>query len=66
MTVDRRGKISPTRAAGILGVHVHTVRDWCHKAIDGEPSKLSKVERNPETGYYWVDADEIREIKRSK
>jgi hypothetical protein len=64
--MKRRGKISPTRAANILGVHINTVRSWCQKAVAGEPSKLVEVERNPATGYYSVDLGEIQALKPQK
>ena len=62
----RPGKISPTKVAGILGVHINTVHTWCKKAVTGEKSKLKNVERNPVTGYYWVDLEEVKELKRQR
>lgn len=57
------GKISPTRVAAILGVHINTVHAWCQKAVAGEPSKLKNVERNRATGYYWIDLEEVKSLK---
>lgn len=57
--------VSPSRAASILNVHPHTIRSWCRKALDGEESRLENVYQNPLTGYFWVDLEEIREIKRN-
>lgn len=62
--MKRRGKVSPTRVAGILGVHVNTVHSWCQKAVAGEPSKLTKVEQHPATGYYWLDLDEVLDLRK--
>jgi hypothetical protein len=60
----KMGKVSPSKAAKLLGVHVHTVQDYCRKAVSGEPSKLKNVERNPVTGYYWVDIEEVNTLKK--
>lgn len=58
------GRISPSKAARMLGVHVDTIRSWCAKAIAGEPSKLRDVEQHI-TGYYWLSLDEVRELRKS-
>lgn len=60
------GKISPTRVARMLGVHINTVHTWCQKAVAGEPTRLKNVERNNVTGYYWVDLNEVNELKNKK
>lgn len=63
--MKKRGKISPTRAAQLLDVHPNTVYSWCHRATNGEPSKLENVERHPLTGRYSIDYEEIM-AKRGK
>lgn len=62
----KQGKISPTKVASILGVHVNTVHTWCQRAVNGHPSKLKSVERNPATGYYWVDLEEVQNLRKGK
>ena len=57
------GRISPSKAAQMLGVHVVTVRSWCAKAVNGEPSRLSDVLQYV-TGYYWISLEEVRALKR--
>ena len=62
----RQGRVSPTKVARMLGVHINTVHTWCQKAVAGEPSKLKNVERNNATGYYWVDLEEVKELSGKK
>jgi len=59
----RPGKISPTKAARLLGVHVNTVYTWCRRAVNGRPSRLRNVEQNAVTGYFYVDLDEVKAMK---
>lgn len=58
----RKGKVTPRRAARILGVHYKTVINWCRSAVAGEGSRLSSVEVSV-TGRYYLDADEVRELR---
>lgn len=53
------GKISPTKAARILDVHVNTVYAWCRAAVDGRPGRLRHVKQHV-NGYYQIDLDEVR------
>ena len=62
----RPGKISPTRVASMLDVHLNTVHSWCRKAVAGEPTKLKNVEQNNMTGYYWVDLEEVKALQGKK
>ena len=55
--------IPPSKAARMLGVHVSAVHVYCRKAVNGEPSPLKGVHRNPDTGYYWIDHDEVKRLK---
>lgn len=57
-----RGRISPAKAASILGVHINTVYAWCQKAVNGEPSKLYDVKQHV-SGYYWISLEEVQELK---
>lgn len=58
------GRISPRKAAAMLGVHYETVIRWCQAAVAGESSRLHDVEQHI-TGYYWISAEEIRALRRS-
>lgn len=58
-----RDRISPAKAARMLGVHYNTVLSWCRAAIDGEPSPLADVQQHV-TGYYWIAVSEIRALRR--
>ena len=62
----KRGKISPARAARILGVHRNTVYNWAREAARGESTRLKDVERHPVTGYILVSRAEIQNIKDQK
>jgi DNA-binding transcriptional MerR regulator len=57
------GRISPAKAAQLLGVHVRTIRSWCQKAVAGEPSHLKDV-RQHITGYYWLSLAEVKQLMR--
>lgn len=57
------GRISPSKAAKMLNVHVQTIQAWCQKAIAGEPSKLTDVVQHI-TGYYWIDLSEVRSLQQ--
>lgn len=64
------GRISPAKAAEMLGLHHNTVLAWCKAAIEGRPSKLSDVEQYI-NGYYWISLKEVKLLrtrfpKRSK
>ena len=58
------GRISPSKAARMLDVHINTIYSWCQKAINGEPSKLTDVVQHV-TGYFWISLDEVRELRKS-
>lgn len=58
-------KITPMQAARMLGVDVKTVRDWCHRAVRGEESRVTRVEMTA-TGRYYLDVGEVRGIKGAK
>lgn len=64
VTIKPKRMISPARAASILGVHPHTIRAWCKLNIEGKPSRLSVVQQNPVTGYWWVSIDEILAMRK--
>jgi DNA-binding transcriptional regulator YdaS (Cro superfamily) len=63
MEVAMGRKISASKAARMLGIHRNTVYAWCKDAVDGNPSKLQGVERNPMTGRYMIEVSEIRRLK---
>lgn len=54
-----RGTVSPTKVARLLGVHLNTVYRWCHASVNGEPSPLRGVSRNPLTGYFSISLAEV-------
>jgi len=57
-------RISPRRAASILGVHINTVHNWCKNSVDGLPSRLEDVKKTV-TGYYLINADEVRKLTKN-
>lgn len=59
------GKISPSKAARLLGVNYRTVLRHITKAVHGCPSMLQSVYRDPKSGYYWLDLDEINALRTS-
>lgn len=59
--VDKR--ISPNRAAKLLGVHVNTVYRWCQATEKGEYSRLSDVIRNDVNGYFEISLKEILALR---
>lgn len=58
-----RGKVSPAKAARLLGVHYNTVIAHCRNAVAGRPSKLKNVSKNPLSGYYAVDLTEVNNLR---
>ena len=58
--------IPPSKAARLLGVHVSAVHHYCRQAVSGEPSLLRRVQRNPETGYYWIDLAEVKRLAEER
>lgn len=58
-----RGKVSPRRAAKMLGRHLNSVYGWCRAAERGQPSKFRNIERDPRNGYFLIDLDEIERLQ---
>lgn len=56
-----RRKLSPRRAAALLGRHPNSVYNWCRAAERGEPTVLTRVERAA-NGYFQIDAEEVRNL----
>lgn len=59
-----RGKVSPNKAAKMLGKHRNTVLAHCQKAMRGEPAMFKNVHQNPKNRYYEVDLAELQELKK--
>lgn len=57
----RDGEVTPEEAARCLEVDPRTVRSWCDRAVAGEPSKVSRVRRDP-AGRYYIPRAEVRRI----
>ena len=47
-------------------MHFNTVYTWCRKAERGLPSRLRTVERDPDNGYFYIDLDEVLEMRAEK
>lgn len=59
----QKGRISPRKAAMLLGVHYNTVIAWCQRAVRGEASPLRDVSQHV-NGYYWISLVEVKELRR--
>jgi transposase len=56
-----RGRVSPAKAARILGVHVSTVRRWCRASEAGISDKLPNTMRH-DNGYFFIDFKDLRNL----
>lgn len=56
------GKVSPRKAARMMGVHVHTVYAACRAAEQGQPTLLRNVSR-ASNGYLLLDKDEVTKAR---
>ena len=57
------GRVSPAKAARMLAVRTNTVRTWCHKALDGQPSRVQDVRQHPVTHYLTLSLAEVLRLK---
>ena len=60
------GKVSPRKAARLLGVHYNTVIAHCQRSVRGEPSKLKTVSQNPLSGYYLIELEEVITLRQGR
>ena len=58
------GKISPNKAARMLGVHPNTVRNWASKVLEGQVSCLRNVEKNKLTRYVFISLSDVNALKK--
>ena len=59
-----RGKVSPHKAARMLGRHPNTIYSWCRGAERGDLSKFTSVERDPDNKYFKIDIAEVRRLQQ--
>jgi hypothetical protein len=64
--VRESGKVSPAKAARLLGLHYNTVYAYCRAAVSGRPSRLVNVSQNPVSGYYQIDLHEVNSLRNRK
>ena len=66
--MKRRGRVSPTRAARLLGVHTNTVYDWCRRAERGDELGFptSSVERDDSNGYLYISLQTVLDVRRTR
>jgi transposase-like protein len=60
----RKGMVSPSKAARLLGVCEATMRNWVRKYRAGSKSRLTVVDVNPITGWAMIAMVDINRIKR--
>lgn len=60
----QKGRISPRKAATLLGVHYNTVITWCQRAVRGEASPLHDVSQHV-NGYYWISLAEVTALRQA-
>lgn len=60
------GLVSPRRAATIIGVHEKTIYRWCRAAEAGHPTRLARVERDEDNGYFRLSLHDIAPVTRAR
>lgn len=60
---NRRGFVSPGKAAKMLDIHHTTARAWARSSADGEPSRFSNVIRHPITRWLAIPIEEVNKLK---
>lgn len=63
----RSGEVATSRAADMLEISTDTVRDWIHRALEGEDSRFFVSEVRVDTvGRFWVAASAVERIKAER
>jgi transposase len=57
-----RGRVSPRKAARLLGRHFNTVYAWCRAAERGEDSPLYDVARG-DNGYLSIAREDVERLR---
>lgn len=61
-----KDRVSPAKAARLLGLHYNTVYSYCRRAVEGRPSKLVNVSQNPVSRYYEIDLNEVNQLRAKR